>query len=122
MIQADYLDMDICFDNKGFFHSKLFDKRDHFGFNVINFPCMTYSNIPSIPSYGIYLSQILRICRICTDFADFCTAIVKISNEFLNKRFDKSKLVKKFNKFVDNYEKEWAKFGELPVLPACLTQ
>ena len=51
MIQADYLDMDISFDNKGFFKSKFFGKRDHFGFNVINFPCMAYSNIPSITSY-----------------------------------------------------------------------
>ncbi len=83
---------------------------------------MKYSNIPSNPSYGIYLSQIFRLCRICTDYTDFCTAILKLSQEFLNKGFDKSKLAKKFIRFVDFYEKEWAKLGELPVLPACLTQ
>ena len=118
--QADYLDMNISFDNKGFFHSKLYDKRDYFGFTVINFPCMAHSNIPSTPSYGIYLSQILRICRICTDSADFCTAIYKLSQDFLNKGFNKLKLAKKYNRFIDNYEKEWCKFGHLPVLPSCL--
>ena len=120
--QADYLDMNINFDKKGFFHSKLYDKRDHFDFNVINFPCMKYSNIPSNPAYGIYLSQILRISRICTDFGDFSSAILKLSQEFLNKGFDKCRLATKFDRFVNDYEKEWAKFGELPSLPLCLTQ
>ena len=81
---------------------------------------MAHSNIPSTPSYGIYLSQILRICRICTDSADFCTAIYKLSQDFLNKGFNKLKLAKKYNRFIDNYEKEWCKFGHLPVLPSCL--
>ena len=119
--QADYLDMDIDI-NGNFFKSKLFDKRDGFNFRVINFPCMTYSNIPSIPSYGIFISQILRICRICTQYADFCTAINRLSQEFLNKGFDKLILCKKFEKFLDKYEREWAKFGCLPEIPTCLTR
>ena len=28
----------------------------------------------------------------------------------------------KFMRFVENYEKEWYKFGVLPEIPACLTQ
>ena len=119
--QADYLDMNIDI-NGNFFNSKLFDKRDSFNFRVINFPCITYSNIPSIPSYGIFISQILRICRICTQYADFCTAINRLSQEFLNKGFDKLVLSKKFERFLEKYEREWAKFGCLPEIPTCLTR
>ena len=43
---------------------------------------------------------------------------MKLSEVFQNKGFDK--LAKKFNRFVDNYEKEWAKFGELPTTPNSL--
>ena len=50
---------------KGFYHSKFYDKRDHFSFlKVINFPCLKYRNIHNDPAYGIYLSQILRIWQI----------------------------------------------------------
>ena len=120
--QADYLDMDISANADGFFHSKLFDKRDGFSFKVINFPCISYSNIPSSPAYGIFISQILRLCRICNYYSDFDIAVMKLTHQFLDKGFDKTLLCKKFEKFVSNYEREWAKFGCLPELPTCLTR
>ena len=65
-IQANYLDLNISIENK-YFSSKLYnDKRNDFKFDVTNFPCIKYSNIPSKPSFGIYLSQLIRVCRICT--------------------------------------------------------
>ena len=53
--------VDIDFGFLGFYNIKLFDKRDGFNFKVINYPCLTYSNVPTSQSYGIYLSQLLRI-------------------------------------------------------------
>ena len=119
-VQADYLDMDIKIDSDGFFAVKLFDKRDAFKFKVINYPCMTYSNVPSLPSYGIYLSQLIRICRICTSHFGFVPAMQKLTQEFLNKGFDKNILLKYFTKCIDSYELEWSKFGVLPEIPATL--
>ena len=31
-----------------------FDKRDNFGFNIVNFPYLC-SNIPTKPVYGVYI-------------------------------------------------------------------
>ena len=115
-VQADYLDLNLSIENE-FFSSKLFDKRDNFSFKVINFPCMKYSNIPSEPSYGIYLSQILRICRNCTNVHDFNESLIKLTDQFLDKSFKVNKLYKIFLKFINNYEKEWCKFGALPGTP-----
>ena len=119
--QANYLDLNLKCDND-FFKSSLYDKRDDFKFEVINFPCMKYSNIPTKPSYGIFLSQMIRICRNCTNVVDFNKSMTKIALEFLNKNFIKINLYKIYLKFIDNYEKEWCKFGFLPEVPTCLTQ
>ena len=57
--------MDICIriiDHK--FTTKVFDKRDSFGFN---FPFLC-GNIPVQSAYGVYISQLVRIGRICDRF------------------------------------------------------
>ena len=82
---------------------------------------MKYSNIPNNPSYGIYLSQIIRICRNCTKVNDFNISLNKLTNEFINKSFNKSNLYKIVLKFIGNYENEWCKFGSLPEVPFALT-
>ena len=40
--------------------SGIFDKRDNFGFIIVNFPHLC-SNIPTKPAYGVYISQLIRI-------------------------------------------------------------
>ena len=44
--------------------TEVYDKRDAFNFNIVNFPYMS-SNIPANPTYGVYISQLIRINRIC---------------------------------------------------------
>ena len=50
--------------------TKLNDKRDAFGFCIVNFPFMS-SNIPSAPAYGVYASQLIRYARCCSNYSDF---------------------------------------------------
>ena len=50
--------------------TKLYDKRDAFGFHIVNFPFMS-SNIPSAPAYGVYASQLVRYARCCSNYSDF---------------------------------------------------
>ena len=119
-MQADYLDLDIKVGVDGFFSVDLFDKRDAFPFKVINYPCMAYSNIPSLPSYGVYLSQLIRVARICTEYVGFNNFTTKLTQDFMNKSFDNKLLKKYFKKFVDIYETEWSKLGVVPELPTIL--
>ena len=48
----------------GRFRTDVYDKRDGFGFHIVNFPYLC-SNIPLSPAYGVYISQLVRIARIC---------------------------------------------------------
>ena len=61
-----YLDVLITIDN-GRYSTAVFNKRDSFTFNIVNFPHLS-SNIPSKPAYGVYISQLVRIGRICSNF------------------------------------------------------
>ena len=50
--------------------TKLYDKRDAFGFHIVDFPFMS-SNIPSAPAYGVYASQLIRYACCCSNYSDF---------------------------------------------------
>ena len=56
---ASYLDPLFTRDENNNITTKFYDKRDAFGFHIVNFPSMS-SNIPSAPAYGIYASQLIR--------------------------------------------------------------
>ena len=67
-----------CFLSRSSFHqaksnnitTKLYDKRDAFGFHIVNFPFML-SNIPSAPAYGVYASQLICYARFWSNYSDF---------------------------------------------------
>ena len=67
---ASYLDLLFIRDNSNNITTKLYDKRDTFGFHIVNFPFMS-SNIPSAPAYGVYASQLIRCARCCSNYSDF---------------------------------------------------
>ena len=60
---VSYLDVNITISEKRYV-TTIYDKRDAFNFNIVNFPFMD-SNIPNKPAYGVYISQLVRIGRIC---------------------------------------------------------
>ena len=57
-------------DNSNNITTKLYDKRDAFGFHIVNFPCMS-NNIPSAPACGVYASQLICYARYCSNYSDF---------------------------------------------------
>ena len=54
-----YLDIFITIEN-GKYSTSLYDKRDSYKFEIVNFPDMG-SNVPSKPAYRVYISQLVRI-------------------------------------------------------------
>ena len=52
---ASYFDLLFTQDKSNNITTKLYDKRDAFGFHTVNFPFMS-SSIPSAPAYGVYAS------------------------------------------------------------------
>ena len=51
-------------------HTSVYDKRDYFGFPILNFPWLS-GDVPRLPSYGIYISQFVRFTKCCTSIFDF---------------------------------------------------
>ena len=67
---ASFLDLFFTRDENNKITTKLYNKRDAFGFHIVNFPFMS-SNIPSAPAYGVYVSQFIRYAHCCLNYSDF---------------------------------------------------
>ena len=52
--EAPYLDLNLPITN-GTVSSKIYDKRDDFNFELVNFPFLD-GDVPRSPSYGVYFS------------------------------------------------------------------
>ena len=67
--EAPFLDLNLSITN-GIVSSKLYDKRDDFNFEIVNFPFLD-GDIPRSPSYGVYISQLIRCARVSSNVCDF---------------------------------------------------
>jgi hypothetical protein len=83
---ASYLDLHFEIDSEGRFTSKLYDKRDHFNFPIVNFPFIC-SNIPAAPTYGVYITQLIRYSRACDSYHDFLDRGMLLTRKLLNQGF-----------------------------------
>ena len=63
------MDLHLSISN-GFVSSKIYDKRDEFDFDIVNFPFLD-GDVPPSTSYGVYISQLIRIARVSSHVADF---------------------------------------------------
>ena len=52
--------------------TKIYDKRDDFDFEIVNFPFLD-GDVPRSTSYGVYISQPIRFARASSCVADFNT-------------------------------------------------
>ena len=66
---VSYLDISVSICGSRYV-TKVYDKRDNFNFEMVNFPYMC-SNVLAKPTYGVYISQLVRIRRICDSFDTF---------------------------------------------------
>ena len=52
--------------------TKIYDKRDDFDFEIVNFP-FSDGDVPRSTSYGVYISQLIRFARAFSHVTDFNT-------------------------------------------------
>ena len=67
--EAPFLDLNLSITN-GIVSSKIYDKRDDFNFEIVNFP-FPDGDVPRSPSYGVYISLLIRFARVCSNVDDF---------------------------------------------------
>ena len=78
--------------------TKLYDKRDAFGFHIVNFPFMS-NNIPSAPAYGVYASQLICYAHCCSNKSDFLSRHRALVTRLLSQGYKVNRLSNKFKKF-----------------------
>ena len=66
---APFLDLHLSISNR-FVSFKIYDKRDGFDFDIVNFPFLD-GDVPRSTSYGVYISQLIRFARVSSHVADF---------------------------------------------------
>ena len=82
----------------GFVSSKLYDKRDDFDFDIVNFPFLD-GDIPRAPSYGVYTSQLIWFASVSSHVADLNTRNKILTAKLLKQGYRYHKLRKTFSKF-----------------------
>ena len=95
---ASYLDLLFIRDKSNNITTKLYDKRDAFGFHIVNFPFMS-SNIPSARAYGVYASQFIRYARCCSNYSDFLLRHRALVTRLLSQGYKVNCLSNTFKKF-----------------------
>ena len=69
--KALFLDLHVSTAD-GFVKTKIYDKRDNFDFDIVNFPFLD-GDVPRSASYGVYISQRIRFARVSSHVDDFNT-------------------------------------------------
>ena len=108
-IEAPFLDLHLSISN-GFASSKIYDKRDDFYFDIVNFPFLD-GDVPRSTSYGVYISQLIRFVRVSSHVADFNARNKSLTTKLLQQGYRYHKLRKTFSKFYRRHYELVSKFS-----------
>ena len=95
--EASFLDLHLSISD-GFLKTKIYDKRDDFDFDIVNFPFLD-GDVPRSASYGVYISQLIRFARVSSHVDDFSTRNKVLTAKRLRQGYRYHKLRKAFSKF-----------------------
>ena len=94
--EAAFLDLHLSISNDIVY--QIYDKRDDFDFEIVNFPFLD-GDVPRSTSYGVFISQFIRFARASTYVADFNTHNKLLTQKLLKQGYWYHKLRKTFSKF-----------------------
>ena len=79
----------------GIVSSKIYDKRDDFNFEIVNFPFLD-GDVPCSPSYGVYISQLICFARVFSNVDDFNNRNLFLTAKLLKQGYRYHKFEKHF--------------------------
>ena len=79
--ESPFLDLHLSVSN-GIVLSKIYNKRDDFDFDIVNFPFLD-SDITCSTSYEVYISQLIRFAREPSHVAEFNACNKNLTTKFL---------------------------------------
>ena len=95
--EASFLDLHLLISD-GFVQTKIYDKRDDFDLDIVNFPFLD-GDVPRSTSYGVYISQLIRFARVSSHVDDFNTRNKVLTAKLLKQGYRYHKIRKAFSKF-----------------------
>ena len=95
--EATFLDLHLSISD-GFVDTIIYDKRDDFDFDIVNFPFLD-GDVPLSTSYGVYFSQLIRFARVSSHVDDFNRRNKVLTAKLLRQGYRYHKLRKAFLKF-----------------------
>ena len=107
--EAPFLDLNLSITN-GIVSSKIYDKRDDFNFEIVNFPFLD-GDVPRSPSYGVYISQLIRFARVCSNVDDFNNRNLFLTSKLLKQGYRYHKIRKAFSKFYHRHSELIVKYN-----------
>ena len=90
--------------------SKIYDIRDDFNFEIVNFPFLDGDH-PRSPSYGVYISQLIRFARVCSNVDDFNNRNLFSTAKLLKQGYRYHKIRKAFSKFYHRHSELIVKYN-----------
>ena len=99
-----------CSSEEGIVSSKIYNKRDDFNFEIVNFPFLD-GDVPRSPSYGVYISQLIRFARVCSNVDDFNNRNLFLTAKLLKQGYRLHKIRKSFSKFYYRYSELIVKYN-----------
>ena len=76
-----FLDLHLSISND-IVSTKIYDKRDDFDFEIVNFPFLD-GDVPRSTSYGVYISHLIRFAR-ASSFLNKAISIINFAKHFQN--------------------------------------
>ena len=83
--EAPFLDLNLSI-TKCIASSKIYDKRDDFNFEIVNFSFLDGDH-PRSPSHGVYISHLIRFARVCSNVDDFNNRNLFLTAKFLKQGY-----------------------------------
>ena len=93
----------------GIVSSKIYDKRDDFNFETVNFPFLD-KDVPRSPSYGVYISQLIRFAKVCSNVDDFNNRNLFLTAKLLKQGYRYHKIGKAFSTFYHRHSELIVKY------------
>ena len=106
--EAPFLDLNLLITN-GIVSSTIYDKRDDFNFEIVNFPFLD-GDVYRSPSYSVYISQLIRFARVCSYVDNFNNRNLFSTAKLLKQGY-KYKIRKAFSKFYYRHSELIVKYN-----------
>ena len=88
--------------------SKIYDKRDDFNFEIVNFTFLD-EEVSRFPSYDVYFSQLIRLARVGSNVDEFNSRNLFLAAQLLKQDYRYHKIRKAFSKFYHGHSELFVK-------------